>query len=1452
MNRTIHILTPSSRSLIACVVVALLTVKPLTAQTVIWSGADATNNINSNWTDVNNWSGGLPTPVSNVAFNNLGANTVKGTVNNVVSASTTVATLLYGNTNNFHTTQINSGATLTVSNNAGASLLAVGTGQDNGGSQTEYTTITGGGTLSVISTNPGSFLSIQQGSATAGSHMATLDLSSLANFNFAAGRFLVGANAGSPAGSNRLGGTLYLALTNIIQANTNSPAIDVGDASGNGGTDYLYLGQTNAIFSDSIIIAHSKCTATMAFNPALAGQGPALLLRGYSSAAVSLMAIGDNSPQLSTGSAAAGTNNLTAGTVDALVNTCYVAHGQNGNGAGTATGNLSLGAGVFNVNTLNVGYMSTNTAAAAVTGTVNVNAPGTLVVNSNLVLGYNPGASVKATGTLNITGGNVLANAITTTAGSASQINSTINLTDGTLMISNSLASVTAPLTALNMADSVLSLIPSEGTARIFVTTLSTSSTTNDLINVPALPGIPSYPARFPLIAYGTLNNFDFLLGNLPNGFAGYVENNTTASTVDLVLTNGPVTVPTLTWNGNVNGNWDTSTTNWLNAGMPAAYHQGVAVRFDDSASGTTNVNLTTNLALGTLTVSNYVKSYIFSGTGAITGSLALTKTGNGTLSLTETGGDSFGGAIDANGGRLILDNANSAISAALTVDPGAVVQIGNNDANGNLPAGAVTDNGSLIFNQSISNVVSATIGGSGTLTQSGNGRLVLSGANTYTGNTTVTGGTLALSGAGTISNSPQVSVTSAAVDVAGATGPTLLQNASLANAALVVGFTNAQIPVILQNGLTMSGASNSISVVALPALASYPTTLALLQAAGGISGYNLSLGTLPVGCSGFVSESADNTTVLLTLTNGPVGVRPSVVWVGTDYVSATTNWSDAANWQLPGAPTPLDNVFFNDLTTVSQGTVNNVVDTNFTVTSLTFDQATSGAWHVTDIPLGVTLSVSNLNIGATSAEDGYVTSVAMTDAGTLMVYGNLTVGNFGATVLDSGTILDLSGLSNFVFSAASGTVAIATQNHSAANLNLAAASNNITAATINLNTGSVSASATGTVNLGAGTNILNVSSWNISAGREHCTVQFPNGSTGGGLRVRGVGGTDASLANVTMGNHNNPGGSGSAAQATLSLNGYPVDMKLGALILGEHSNASETGTGTGTGTISFDTGTISASNILMAITTTANTLAVANGTINVGANATLIVGPGGLSLVNQTAGTCSGTLNVTGGSLICSNNIVKTTTGGTGTITLTDGNLNLVSGQIGSAAKPVDALNLTDSALTLTANQTLTNIMVTALTTSSTTNDTINIASVSPVTSYPAKFRLVTYSSLNNYDFLLGTLPAGYQGYISNNVAASAVDLVLTNGPLVIVPTIPPHFTGFMLNFGNGTVTISGTNGQTGATYYLLSSTNLALPLRQWTTVATDVLSASAFMITNTVNLHAPQQFFILSSTNN
>jgi autotransporter-associated beta strand protein len=217
-------------------------------------------------------------------------------------------------------------------------------------------------------------------------------------------------------------------------------------------------------------------------------------------------------------------------------------------------------------------------------------------------------------------------------------------------------------------------------------------------------------------------------------------------------------------WDGSAGGNWDLNDRGNLtwkgnNSGAATDYLENSlfgndTVLFNDSAAGTTTVNLSATLSPQGLTVSNsaatVTANYVFSGSGKLSGTAGLTKLGSGTLTLAETGGDNFSGGLSVSNGTLILDNAGSAITGNTTIGSGATLQVGHNDANGGLPPGTLTDNGSVIFSQNANATVSSVISGMGVFAQNGSATLTLnSGNNSFTGGVTVNSGVLQVSGTG-------------------------------------------------------------------------------------------------------------------------------------------------------------------------------------------------------------------------------------------------------------------------------------------------------------------------------------------------------------------------------------------------------------------------------------------------------------------------------------------------------------------------------------------------------------------------------------------------------------------------------------------------------------------------------------------------------------------------------
>jgi autotransporter-associated beta strand protein len=215
---------------------------------------------------------------------------------------------------------------------------------------------------------------------------------------------------------------------------------------------------------------------------------------------------------------------------------------------------------------------------------------------------------------------------------------------------------------------------------------------------VTPIPTFFAYPAQFPLISYVNAlgDNNTFVVGTLPGTFKGYISNNVDGLSIDIVVTNGPALaqLKSIRWNGTPSGNWDTVTLNWLTNATAANFNQGDTVTFDDSLTGTTNVNLTLAVTPGGFIVNNNASNYLFTGVGKITGATALVKTGNGTLILDNSGTNDFTGDVGITNGTL---------------------QIGNNDVNGNLPTtGDWFVGGTLAFNRTDNLTLSKLVNGPG------------------------------------------------------------------------------------------------------------------------------------------------------------------------------------------------------------------------------------------------------------------------------------------------------------------------------------------------------------------------------------------------------------------------------------------------------------------------------------------------------------------------------------------------------------------------------------------------------------------------------------------------------------------------------------------------------------------------------------------------------------------
>ena len=161
-----------------------------------------------------------------------------------------------------------------------------------------------------------------------------------------------------------------------------------------------------------------------------------------------------------------------------------------------------------------------------------------------------------------------------------------------------------------------------------------------------------------------------------------------------------------------------------------------------------------TTIAAGTLQIGN----------GGTTGSLAGNVVNDGVLIINRSDAVTLPGDISGSGslrqvgsGTTILTGNNS-YTGGTTIAAGTL-QIGNGGTTGSI-VGDVVNDGVLAFNRSNTLTLAVNISGSGSVQQIGSGTTILTGTNTYSGDTTVSSGRLQF-GDGSASGSNNLAATS-------------------------------------------------------------------------------------------------------------------------------------------------------------------------------------------------------------------------------------------------------------------------------------------------------------------------------------------------------------------------------------------------------------------------------------------------------------------------------------------------------------------------------------------------------------------------------------------------------------------------------------------------------------------------------------------------------------------
>jgi autotransporter-associated beta strand protein len=181
-------------------------------------------------------------------------------------------------------------------------------------------------------------------------------------------------------------------------------------------------------------------------------------------------------------------------------------------------------------------------------------------------------------------------------------------------------------------------------------------------------------------------------------------------------------------WTGTLSGNWDVNTSsNWLAGSTQVKFQNGAGVLFDDTFTGTATVNLVSNVQPASVTVSNSIYNYTFSGSRSISGSATLTKSGSGTLYINNA--NTFTGPTAINGGVLA---GTGSLGSPVTIGSGATLSPGTGSIstftiNSNLTFSAgsttfmkVSLDGGVTNNDTIAGLVNVSYGGNLIITNLG------------------------------------------------------------------------------------------------------------------------------------------------------------------------------------------------------------------------------------------------------------------------------------------------------------------------------------------------------------------------------------------------------------------------------------------------------------------------------------------------------------------------------------------------------------------------------------------------------------------------------------------------------------------------------------------------------------------------------------------------------------
>ncbi|MBT1062760.1 tandem-95 repeat protein [Bowmanella sp. Y26] len=381
-----------------------------------------------------------------------------------------------------------------------------------------------------------------------------------------------------------------------------------------------------------------------------------------------------------------------------------------------------------------------------------------------------------------------------------------------------------------------------------------------------------------------------------------------------------------------------------ITLGSPLMAPGGITL--DADALGTATITGNTFTLGGSLSINNGTGDQLTLAS-ELTGVSALTKTGAGRLTLTNTNNStSYSGAVIISAGELWIGSDSAFSSGTLTLNGGT---LSNNMASFNFDNPIVlgaSGGGVQVLNAAQTLILSGSISGSGALSKTSGGNLTLSGTNSFSGGLTISG----------------------------TNGVSVADSTNLGSGTVTINAASL---------LTLTGTAQSITnAIDLAGDATISNTNAMT-----INGVISGSGTLSKAGAGTLTLSATNTaTGAVNITTGSLALANGAAL--TD--SAPVSISAGANLILPSGSETIGSVAGAGNLVLTSGTL--ITGANNSSTSLT--GVISGAGSITKTGTG------SFTLGGTSTFSGAI----QVSAGTLSVTGNLSSSS-GVSVASAATL---------------------------------------------------------------------------------------------------------------------------------------------------------------------------------------------------------------------------------------------------------------------------------------------------------------------------------------------------------------------------------------------------------------------------------------------------------------